>query len=182
MHNSKILPYSIISVLLHLTLFTCLIISWQHRHKDFFIPANKSNKIIKVKFYNNDPENYKNHHIKITHQLHKKTLLYKQQQKIKQQAHNGRINNKLITYLYNQIISHYNYPTEAAQLQQSGTTIISFTLLKNGNIAKESIKNTSGFSDLDEAALHAVAEAAPFNKAKQYLKTKKSFTIPIKFS
>lgn len=69
--------------------------------------------------------------------------------------------------IYNQklkerIESVWKYPPEAASRGIYGDLIIKFTILKNGRLGKVELVRTSGHEDLDDAAIKALKDAAPF--------------------
>lgn len=69
--------------------------------------------------------------------------------------------------IYNQklkerIESIWKYPPEAASRGIYGDLIIRFTILKNGRLGKIELVRTSGHEDLDDAAMKALKDAAPF--------------------
>ena len=61
-----------------------------------------------------------------------------------------------------QVLNRQFYPPAAERLQQEGAVSISFSLDRTGSITALSVKTPSGYSSLDEAALEAVGNAAPF--------------------
>jgi protein TonB len=56
----------------------------------------------------------------------------------------------------------WKYPGEAAARGISGDLYIAFTIRKDGSIRESKLIRTSGHRDLDEAALKALEDAAPF--------------------
>ncbi len=56
----------------------------------------------------------------------------------------------------------WDYPREAAERGISGDLEIEFTINRDGTLGKVRLARTSGFPDLDEAALRAVRDAAPY--------------------
>ncbi|HEY5238811.1 MAG TPA: TonB family protein [Rhizomicrobium sp.] len=48
------------------------------------------------------------------------------------------------------------YPPEARRLNEEGRVFIVFTVLKDGSVAEASVMRSSGFADLDQAALESV--------------------------
>jgi protein TonB len=71
--------------------------------------------------------------------------------------------------------SHKRYPPLARRRGLSGTTIVAFRLAADGALARLSVEQSSGSSLLDEAALAAIREAAPFAIGDC------SFTLPLQF-
>jgi periplasmic protein TonB len=60
------------------------------------------------------------------------------------------------------ILAQKYYPPAAERLGHSGNVKVSFTLDAGGGLAGVSVKSSSGFDELDSAALDAVRRAAPF--------------------
>ncbi len=60
------------------------------------------------------------------------------------------------------ILAQKFYPPAAERLGQSGSVKVSFSLDAGGGLAGVSVKSSSGFDELDNAALDAVRRAAPF--------------------
>ena len=74
------------------------------------------------------------------------------------------------------------YPALARERKQQGKTFLSFKLDKNGEILELSIENSSGHKILDQAAMKAIKEAAPFPTIPASLNKKyASLKIPISF-
>lgn len=64
--------------------------------------------------------------------------------------------------LKERIESIWQYPKEAARLGLSGDLYMKFTIKKDGQLSEVELLRTSGFKDLDEAAIKAVKKAGPF--------------------
>lgn len=63
-----------------------------------------------------------------------------------------------------------------------GQLIVSFTLSKGGELMKANLAKTSGYQLLDQAALEAVQQAAPYPEIPTELKTNTyQFKLPISF-
>jgi len=60
------------------------------------------------------------------------------------------------------ILSAKAYPAAAERLGHEGVAKVSFTLDASGSLAAISLRSSSGFAELDDAALDAVRHAAPF--------------------
>lgn len=56
----------------------------------------------------------------------------------------------------------WQYPSDAAKRGIYGDLYISFTIKKNGTLGSVELVRTSGYKDLDDAAIKALKEAAPF--------------------
>lgn len=89
---------------------------------------------------------------------------------------------QLLLALHNAIAIHQEYPENAQLLQQQGTTIVSFELHSSGEITNISIKHSSGFALLDNAAISAIQQTSPFTtiriKHTTQLQLAISFNLP----
>ncbi len=74
------------------------------------------------------------------------------------------------------------YPPLARERKQQGKAFLFFKLDKEGNILELSVENSSGHKILDQAAIKAIKEAAPFPNIPASLnKNYASLKIPISF-
>ena len=74
------------------------------------------------------------------------------------------------------------YPRIAQRRGMEGQPVIAFTLDKGGRIMKAALAQTSGYQLLDQAALEAVHQAAPYPAIPDELKTDTfQFKLPISF-
>ena len=64
--------------------------------------------------------------------------------------------------LKEKIESIWRYPKEAARLGMSGDLYIKFSIKKDGKLGEIDLLRTSGYKDLDEAAMKALKDAEPF--------------------
>jgi len=64
--------------------------------------------------------------------------------------------------LKERIESIWQYPKEAARQGLSGELYMKFSIKKDGRLGEIELLRTSGFKDLDEAAIKAVKKAEPF--------------------
>jgi len=64
--------------------------------------------------------------------------------------------------LKERIESIWQYPKEAARMGLSGDLYMKFTIKKDGRLGEVELLRTSGFKELDEAAIKAVKKAEPF--------------------
>ncbi len=87
---------------------------------------------------------------------------------------------KLLALLHTNIQEKQIYPLEAIMSQQSGTAIVDFTLLPNGNIVNSTLHESSGYSDLDQAALAAVQAISPFKAIA--VNARQNFDVAVSFS
>jgi len=72
---------------------------------------------------------------------------------------------KHLSYLYKlkgKIESAWSYPLGALRLRQTGDLYIRFVILEDGMLGEVRLLRTSGNHMLDEAALQAIRDAAPF--------------------
>jgi|GEM_PF-2967746 len=119
-------------------------------------------------------------------QKKQKKAVHKPVKKIKSvighQAVKGKALDHLIAQLYQQINAHYQAPDSAAEMQEYGKTIVIFTIKPSGLANQITVKKSSGFPLLDQAATNAVKKASPFKLSPGQLKLSQSFTIPVVFS
>jgi protein TonB len=54
------------------------------------------------------------------------------------------------------------YPESAQRMEQEGSVKVTFTVASGGGVSGVSVASSSGFSELDNAAVQAVKNAAPF--------------------
>jgi protein TonB len=64
--------------------------------------------------------------------------------------------------LKERIESIWKYPKEAARERISGDLYMKFSIKKDGKLAEVELLRTSGYRELDEAAMNAVKKAQPF--------------------
>ena len=64
--------------------------------------------------------------------------------------------------LKEKIESIWRYPKEAARLGLSGDLYVKFSIKKDGKLGEIDLLRTSGYKDLDEAAMKALKDAEPF--------------------
>jgi len=66
----------------------------------------------------------------------------------------------------------WDYPREAAMRGESGTSVVLFTILKDGRLGSPpKLLRSSGFAALDNEALSAVADGAPYPPIPDRLET-----------
>ena len=74
------------------------------------------------------------------------------------------------------------YPRTARRRGIEGQPVVAFTLDKGGRLMKAGLAKTSGYQLLDEAALEAVHQAAPYPEIPAELNMKTfQFKLPISF-
>ena len=106
----------------------------------------------------------------------------------------GKEGNSVTTDEFNKIWGQYThsiqlkiakaktYPALARERNQQGKAFLSFKLNKAGEILELLVENSSGHEILDEAAIKAIKEAAPFPNIPESLnKNFASLKIPISF-
>jgi len=71
-------------------------------------------------------------------------------------------NRAYMRMLRDRIESIWKYPKEAARRGLAGDLYIKFSIRKNGELDKIELVRTSGYRDLDEAAIQALKKAEPY--------------------
>lgn len=89
---------------------------------------------------------------------------------------------ELIALLHAAIQKAQHYPASAQEMEREGRTTVAFTLHKNGSISDLQIQHSSGTSSLDNAALAAVSDAAPFPQVDRYVRTAQAYQIDVVFA
>ncbi|HHJ20619.1 MAG TPA: energy transducer TonB [Gammaproteobacteria bacterium] len=75
-----------------------------------------------------------------------------------------------------------NYPRRAQRQRQQGTVVVSFTVLRNGDIERLHVLESSGYPRLDKAALKAVGTiAGKFPLPDSLMAPSWNFKIPIRY-
>ncbi|MDD2357171.1 MAG: energy transducer TonB [Thiovulaceae bacterium] len=95
-------------------------------------------------------------------------------------AESKNIKNRYLGIIYQSIDKLKVYPKNAKRLGQSGTAKVTFTVLADGTITNISLKDSSGFATLDDAAkkiLITLAKTAPI--PKELNEQNMSITVPI---
>lgn len=88
----------------------------------------------------------------------------------------------LLALLHRAISERKRYPSMARRQSRQGTTTVAFALHPDGGIDQVDVIRSSGFGQLDRAALLAVQEVAPFSKASRYLERPERFEVSVVFS
>jgi TonB family protein len=90
-------------------------------------------------------------------------------------------NAALIRLLHAAIQQQQHYPANALALQREGNVDVGFNLQIDGQIADLHLVHSSGTASLDNAALTAVAQAAPFQQINLFLKQTTPFSLTVVF-
>lgn len=81
------------------------------------------------------------------------------------------------------IARQQKYPSEAREKKQAGTVIVSFIVLEDGRIHQCHISKTSGFSDLDLAAIAAIQKLGCFDPIPKEIDRRSWLLhVPIRFA
>ncbi|MEF3194313.1 MAG: energy transducer TonB [Halothiobacillaceae bacterium] len=81
------------------------------------------------------------------------------------------------------IDEHKHYPRMARRLGLEGRVVVAFTVEADGRLARVRVVESSGSEVLDEAALEAVRQAAPFPPFPDGVERRQwDFTLPLLFS
>ncbi|HES76591.1 MAG TPA: energy transducer TonB [bacterium] len=87
------------------------------------------------------------------------------------------------TLIRNRVDARKTYPRLSRRMGEEGKVLVEFRLGSNGEILHVRVKEGSGSERLDEAALLAVREAAPFPPFPEGVKRQSwEFTLPLSFS
>ena len=79
--------------------------------------------------------------------------------------------------------AHKQYPKMARRMGEQGKVVVEFSVDASGVVSSVQIKHSSGSERLDEAALQAVRDAAPFPPFPDEVKRNRwHFTLPLSFS
>jgi TonB family protein len=63
----------------------------------------------------------------------------------------------------------WTYPSKASELKEEGTTVVKFTIERNGMLKDADIVNTSGSDLLDQGTVTVIRSASPFDPLPQNL-------------
>lgn len=88
---------------------------------------------------------------------------------------------KLLKELHESIQHRQVYPSFAKRMGYKGITRIRFFLHPDGLVSKPRTITTSGYQQLDQAALDTIIDLSPFKPAQTYITTAQQFTIDIHF-
>jgi TonB family protein len=93
----------------------------------------------------------------------------------------GEATSTLIALLHDAIQRKQQYPASASEMQRQGRVTVVFQLHQGGHISHLRMLKSSGTSSLDQAALQAVNDAAPFQELVAYIKQPEEYQIDIVF-
>lgn len=80
------------------------------------------------------------------------------------------------------VAEHKHYPALARRMREEGRVVVAFTLDSSGALVAVHIKQSSGSERLDEAALQAVRDAAPFPPFPEgSARQRWEFSLPLSF-
>lgn len=78
---------------------------------------------------------------------------------------------------------HKDYPALLKKQKQQGVVVLTFSINQSGEVTTARIKKSSGFPDLDQAALNMLAQANPVPAIPDSLgRDRLSLTIPVEYS
>ena len=87
----------------------------------------------------------------------------------------------LVALLHDAIQRKQQYPASAWEMQREGRVTVAFQLYGDGHISHLRLLTGSGTSSLDQAAIQAVNDAAPFHEVVAYMKQTQEYQIDIVF-
>lgn len=175
------------SLLVHLLLFAALI-SW-HVRSAAPINTGDAEKTVLASYLVqaaprvNQPEQttLQPHAIALQN---KKQLVFKPSAKASSEQHAaiaGTQMSELTSLLHTAIQNAQQYPASAQEMGRQGRSTVSFLLHPDGTISDLKLLHSSGTNSIDNAALAAVHDAAPFQQVNRYLQTTKPYQIDVVF-
>lgn len=87
----------------------------------------------------------------------------------------------LIALLHKAVQKQQQYPNSAQEMGRQGRVGVRFILKPNGQITQLHIVHSSQTNSLDQAALAAVSNAAPFTGVERYLSLPQEYSISVVF-
>ncbi len=138
------------------------------------VKSNQTKKTI-----NKDTKSWHALKIKPFEKPHKENI----KQSISSQASvgQGEVATTLIALLHDAIQRKQQYPSSAWEMQRQGRVTVVFQLHEDGHISNVRMLKSSGTASLDQAALQAVNDAAPFRELLTYIKQAQEYQIDIVF-
>ena len=88
-----------------------------------------------------------------------------------------------LSKLSRHLARYYEYPRRARRLGQEGTPVIVFEFRRDGSLVEHSLRDSSGHSLLDDAALAMLAQAAPLPAVPDSMRGKSfTYALPVRFN
>jgi TonB family protein len=113
--------------------------------------------------------------------LHKKNSIHSHKTEIHTESPSQKIPDPLLQIIHNAIAAKQVYPDIAQQLNQSGVVKIGFWLDPHGQLSQISLLKSSGFPNIDQAALNAVNDLSSIQAAGIYLKNREYMAVDVVF-
>lgn len=88
---------------------------------------------------------------------------------------------ELLALLHAAIQAQQRYPLSAMEMERQGSAKVKFRLFPSGKIENLRMIQSSGTDSLDQAALAAVQNAAPFTEIHRHLTAAQEFSIDVVF-
>ncbi len=93
----------------------------------------------------------------------------------------GKQMSELTALIHSAIQEAQQYPASAQEMGRQGRSTISFLLHPDGTVTDLKLLHSSGTTSIDNAALAAVNNAAPFRQVNKYLHEAKPYQIDVVF-
>lgn len=93
----------------------------------------------------------------------------------------GKQMSALTELLHTAIQNAQQYPASAQEMGREGRSTVSFILHPDGTVSDLKLLHSSGTTSIDNAALAAVHNAAPFPQVNKYLQTAKPYQLDVVF-
>lgn len=107
---------------------------------------------------------------------------FSQIKKLQEQSKNQSVTKiKILEILHNAIAEKQNYPESAIEFKRRGIVSIGFYVSSDGTLSQIKLIHSSGFSDIDHAAMDAVQESSPVHAVSNYLQQQEYFTVDVVF-
>ena len=97
-------------------------------------------------------------------------------------ASKGKKENSLLALLHNAIQKQQHYPDSAFDMEREGRVTVQFKLFADGSVSDVAILHSSGTESLDNSALAAVRNAAPFVGVAQYVHEANEYSVDVVFA
>lgn len=105
--------------------------------------------------------------------------LSRRQQKAQKLQHGDSVN-KVLKAVFSQILKHRYYPMLAKRRHHQGSVLLTLVVDSLGRVTQLLLTQSSGYRELDQAAVTAVKKAQPFPNAQSL--AGKKIVIPMKYS